>query len=202
MNPQRTPRQVPDPDQAPSPAERRHFYAQMLSASEQYPGPQGFVAMALLEVIFVPGSSRLGEHILASVTSKLGAVLNQRLRSVDTLARTGHTELAVLLSQAHLGVVAAFSERLRQPIEQAARGLDLASDIVVCMGVAANPNGPWHPDALIELADCRMRMARQRASTSAAREWVLEVDGESVPQGWADSTPWPARSEISSDSRL
>jgi GGDEF domain-containing protein len=202
MNPQRMPRQVPDPDETPSTAGRRHFHEQILSASREPPGPQGLVAMILLEVTLAPGSAHMSERILPPVTSKLAAVFNRRLRSVDVLARTGDTELAVLLAQAHLGVAAAFSERLRQPIEQASRELDLASDIVVCMGLVANPSGPWHPDALIELADFRMRAAKQRAARSPTREWVLEVDGESIPRTWADSTLWPATSEISSYSSL
>ena len=202
MNPQRMPRQVPDPEESPSLAGRRHFYEQMLYASTQPPGPQGSIAIVLLEVIFAPASNHLNERLLRPVASKLGQVFNKRLRSVDLLVRTADTELAVLLGQAHLGVSAAFSERLRQPIEQAARELGVATEVVVCMGLAANRNGPWEPEALIELADFRMRVAKERASLAQTREWVLEVDGESVPRTWADSTMWPATSEISSYSSL
>lgn len=202
MNPQRMPRQVPDPDESPSLAGRRHFYEQMLRASEHPPGPQGSIAIVLLEVVFAPGSNHLNERLLRPVASKLGQVFNKRLRSVDVLLRSADTELAVLLGQAHLGVSAAFSERLRQPIEQAARELGMASDVVVCMGLAANPNSPWQPASLIELADFRMRVAKERAASAQTREWVLEVDGESVPGTWADSGMWPATSEISSYSSL
>lgn len=201
---QRMPREVSEPDEAPSASGRRLFYEQALRASEhQLQGPQGFVAMVLLEVALAPESQHLSERILKPVTSKLAALLNRRLRSVDVLVRTADTELAVLLAQAHLGVAAAFSERLRQPIEHALREMELANDIVVCMGLAANPHAHrWHPDALIELADFRMRTARQRAKASSAREWALTVDGEAVPQEWADSALWPATSEITSHSSL
>ena len=203
MTPQRAPRQVPEPEETPSPSGRRLFYEQALHASEQLQSPLGFVAMVLLEVSVAPGSEHLSERVLRPVTSKLAAVFNRRLRSIDVFVRTADTELAVLLAQAHIGVAAAFSERLRQPIEQALREMQLAGDIVVCMGLAANPHASrWHPDALIELADFRMRAAKQRAAGSPVREWALAVDGESIPQTWADSALWPATSEITSHSGL
>jgi GGDEF domain-containing protein len=195
------PRPVPERIESPSPTGRRSFYEQTLRASEQVEGVQGLVAMVLLEVNLAPGSEHLSERILRPVTSKLAGLFDRRLRSVDLLVRTADTELAVLLAQAHLGVAASFSERLRQPIEQALREMELASDIVVCMGLAANPPANvWRPDALIELADYRMRAARQRAAASAAREWALEVDGESAPPAWVDSELWPATTEMNSNS--
>jgi diguanylate cyclase (GGDEF)-like protein len=195
------PRQVPDLDEAPSTSGRRRFYEQALRASEQQQSPQGLVAMVLLEVDLAPGSDHLSERILRPVTTKLAAVLDRRLRSVDVLVRTADNELAVLLAQAHLGVAASFSERLRQPIEQALTDMHLATEIVVCMGIAANPPASvWRPDALIELADYRMQAARHRVSVTSPREWALEVDGESTPQDWADSEIWPATSEMNSNS--
>ena len=200
MNPQRTPRQVPDPDETPSPAGRRLFYEQALRASEQMQGPEGYVAMILLDVTAAPAARYLDERVLVPVTSKLATLLNRRLRSIDLLVRSAGTELAVLLRQANLGVAAAFSERLRQPIEQVLREVSLANDVVVSMGLAANPHaGSWQPDALIELADFRMRAARHEAVKAPAREWALAVDGEAVPQAWADPALWPATSHITSD---
>jgi len=200
MNPQRMPRQVAEPDETPSPAGRRLLYTQALKASEQPQTPQGAVALVLLDVSLAPGSEHLSERLLGPVTTKLGGVVNRRLRSVDLLARTAHTELAVLLAQAHLGVAAAFSERMRQPIEQALREMELASDVVVCMGLAASPRADaWHPDELIELTDFRMRAAKQRLAASPAREWALTVDGEARPQAWAVSTLWPSTAYITSD---
>lgn len=203
MNQQRAPRQVSEPEQSPTASGRRLFYEQALRASREVQAPHGFVAMILLEVSLAPGSEHISERILKPVTSKLGAVFNRRLRSVDMLVRSADNELAVLLAQAHIGVSAAFSERLRQPIEQALREMQVAGDLVVCMGLAANPNaGGWHPDALIELADFRMRRAKLLVTKSSAREWALAVDGEAMPQAWPDSEMWPATSEITSDSMI
>jgi GGDEF domain-containing protein len=203
MTPQRTPRQVPEPEATPSLSARRVIYEQALRASELSQAAQGGVALVLLDVCVAAGSVHLSERVLRPVTSRLGGVLNRRLRSVDVLVRTADTELAVLLAQAHLGVAAAFSERMRQPIEQALREIEMASDIVVCMGLAASPQaGPWHPDALIELADFRMRAARLRAARSPAREWALAVDADAMPRTWTDAGPWDARPDITSDSTL
>lgn len=159
--------------------------------------------MVLLEVSLGPGKSHLSERILEPVTSKLAKVLNARLRSIDVLVRTADTELAVLLAQAHLGVAAAFSERLKQPIDQALSEMQVVADIVVCMGLAANPPASaWRPDSLIELADFRMRSAKRRAARTSAREWAVEVDGDSLPQAWADSEVWPATTEMTGYSGL
>ena len=150
------PRQPRDHAAIFGPSGRRMLYEQTQHASElAYTNdPQGQVAMVLLEVGLAPGSSHLSERILEPVTSKLSKVLNARLRSIDVLVRTADTELAVLLAQANLGVAAAFSERLKQPIDQALSEMHVAADIVVSIGLAANPPASsWRPEALIELAD-------------------------------------------------
>jgi Diguanylate cyclase, GGDEF domain len=184
-------------EQVFGPSGRRLLYEQTQHASEFTQHPDGQVAMVLLEVARVPGRSSLAEGDLEAATSKLSMLLNRRLRSIDTLVRTADTEIAVLLAQAHLGVAAAFSERLKQPIDQALSEMDLASDVVVCMGLAANPpDCSWRADELIELADHRMRTARRRAWESSDREWAVEVDGDSVPQEWSDTEEWPATTEM------
>ncbi|MEP7299360.1 MAG: diguanylate cyclase [Burkholderiales bacterium] len=201
MTTQRAPRQMPDPDETPSPSARRLLYKQALRASEQLHEPQGSVALVLIDVSLAPGSEHLGERVLPPVTSKLASLVNRRLRSVDLLVRSAHAELAVLLSFAHIAVAAAFSERLRQPIEHALREMSLADQIVVGMGLAANPVAqPWHPEALIALADFRMLAARSRARASPNREWALAADGGSMPWAWADAGAWPATVEITSHS--
>lgn len=190
-------RQPRDREAIFGPSGRRMLYEQTQHASEFSNTPEGQVAMVLLEIGLAPGRSHLSERILDPVTSKLAKVLNARLRSIDVLVRTADTELAVLLGQAQLGVAAAFSERLKQPIDQALSEMNVATDIVVSMGLAANPiTSAWRPDALIELADYRMRCARRRADTLPSREWAVEVDGDSIPQAWTDSEVWPATTEM------
>ncbi len=187
------------------PLGRRLLYEQALHASEvAYTNtPQGQVAIVLLEVGLGLGSSHISERILEPVTSKLAKVLNERLRSVDVLVRTADTELAVLLAQAHLGVAAGFSERLKPPIDQALGEMRVASDIVIGVGLAANPQtSSWGPDQLIELADFRMRCARRRAAAQSVREWAVVVDGESMPPAWTDTEIWPATGVITGDMGL
>ena len=199
MDAQRAPRQVHPPDAAPSADGRRLLYAQALLASAQLHEPQGFVALVLLEV--VPASTMSDERVLAAATTRLAEVLNHRLRSVDLLVRSASCELAVLLTLAHIGVAAAFSERLRQPIEQALREIGVVDQVVVCMGLAANPpDNPWHPAALIELADFRMRAAMSRARQARERDWALVVDGAAVPPDWPDPLAWQATTRFTSDS--
>ncbi|MEP7099082.1 MAG: hypothetical protein ABI781_01140 [Burkholderiales bacterium] len=201
MEPQRAPRQVQAPDAAPSLDGRRLLYKQALRASEQLHEPQGFVALVLIEVVPATASAPCEESVLVSATTRLAELLNKRLRSVDVLVRSASNELAVLLTLAHMGVAAAFSERLRQPIEQALSAMKLADQVAVCMGLAANPPvSPWSPEALIELAGLRVDAAIRRAQQTLARDWVLFVDGASLPPGWADSTHWPATDFITSDS--
>jgi hypothetical protein len=196
-------RQPRDHEAIFGPSGRRMLYEQTQYASEFSNSPEGQVAMVLLEVGLAPGRSHLSERILEPVTSKLAKVLNARLRSIDVLVRTADTELAVLLGQAHLGVAAAFSERLKQPIDQALSEMNVATDIVVSMGLAANPmTSAWRPDALIELADYRMRCAKRRAEILPTREWAVEVDGDSIPQAWTDSAVWPATTEMTSNMGL
>jgi len=201
MTTPRAPRQMPDPEEAPSPSARRLLYQQTLFASAELHGPQGAVALVLIDVSIAPGSEHLGEHILSPVTSKLASLVNRRLRSVDLLVRSARAELAVLLSFAHIDVAAAFSERLRQPIEQALREMTLADKVIVGMGLAANPAAaPWRPEALIALADFRMLAARSRARASPHREWALAADGGSMPWDWADAGVWPTTEEITNHS--
>ena len=144
MTTPRAPRQNPDPEEAPSPSARRLLYQQALRASTELHGPQGAVALVLIDTSLAPGSEHLGEHILSPVTSKLASLVNRRLRSVDLLVRSGRTELAVLLSFAHIDVAAAFSERLRQPIEQGLREMTLADPFAVDKGPHGQQPLPAH----------------------------------------------------------
>jgi hypothetical protein len=201
MDAPRAPRQSQALATAPSLAGRRLLYSAALRASAQLHQPQGFVALVLIEVIPASASAPRDEHVLASAATRLAELLNKRLRSVDVLVRSASTELAVLLTLANMDVAAAFSERLRQPIEQAMRALQLADQVAVCMGLAANPPGtPWNPEELIELAGLRVDVATLRAQQAAARDWVLFVEGAALPPDWADSTHWPATDFITNQS--
>ena len=203
MPAQRAPRLAPVPDAAPHDAGRRQLYTQALRASEQPHQPEGFVALVLLEVQSASASAPHDERVLVAVTTRLSELLNRRLRSVDLLVRSASCELAVLLTLANMGVAAAFSERLRHPIEQVLRELGLAEEIVVCMGLAANPPASaWQPLMLIELADFRMREAMRRARESASRDWALVVDGAAVPSSAVGPTLWPATFEITNNAGL
>lgn len=197
----RAPRGVQPPDTVPSAAGRRLLYAHALHASAQLHEPQGFVALVLLEVQPAEASMQHPGPVLATVTTRLAEMLNRRLRSVDVLVRSASCELAVLLTLANIGVAAAFSERLRQPIEQVLRDQALADEVVVCMGLAANPPAnPWQPEMLIELADFRMREALRRARQNHPRDWALIVDGAAMPANWPEPAAWPATAEITNDS--
>lgn len=184
-------RQRPELIESVSPSGRRVLYDLALRASKQSFGPHGQVAMVLIEVALGAGRDHLSEQILPPVTSKLARVLNRRLRTIDLMVRTAETELAVLLSQADLLIAASFSERMKQPLEQALVDMQLDTDIVLCMGLASNPSrGPWRPDTLIELADFRMRSAKKRGARTTQREWALEADGDSLPEAWTDTEGW------------
>ena len=157
----------------------------------------------LIEIVPATASASLDERPLAAAATRLAELLNKRLRSVDVLVRSASNELAVLLTLANMGVAAAFSERLRQPIEQALRAMKLADQVAVCMGLAANPPArPWNPTELIELAALRVDVAIRRAQQATARDWVLFVDGAALPPEWAESTWWPATDFITSHSGL
>jgi len=201
MDAQRAPRQIQVPDAAPSLEGRRLLYNQALRASAQLHEPEGFVALVLIEVVPATASAPRDEPLLASATTRLAELLNKRLRSVDVLVRSASTELAVLLTLANMSVAAAFSERLRQPIEQALSAMRVADKVAVCMGLAANPPArPWNPEELIELAGLRVDIAMHRAQQAATRDWVLFVEGAALPPDWADSTHWPATDFITNDS--
>ncbi len=203
MDAQRAPRQIQAPEATPSLEGRRLLYNQALRASALLQEPQGFVALVLIEVVMATASAPCDERLLAAATTRLAELLNKRLRSVDVLVRSASNELAVLLTLANMGVAAAFSERLRQPIEQALHGMRLADRVAVCMGLAASPPARrWKPEELIELAGLRVDVATQRAQRTATRDWVLFVEGAALPPDWADSTHWPATDFITNDSGL
>ena len=201
MQIRRAPRHVQAPDPVPSTDGRRLLYAQALQASAQLNQAQGFVALVLLEVLPAGASPPDDEHVLEAVTTRLAELINRRLRSVDLLIRSASCELAVLLTLAHIGVATAFSERLRQPIEQALREMDMDHRVAVCMGLAANPQAaPWHPDELIELADFRLAAARHRSAEVGEREWALVVECAALPPTWRDTAEWPVSTYITNDS--
>ena len=200
MDAQRAPRQIAAPEAAPSVAARRLLYAQAMRASTLLREPEGQVALVLLEVLPIAASAAQDERVCGAVATRLADLFNRRLRSTDLLVRSGTNELAVLLTLAHIGVAAGFSERMRQPIEQALRGMRVADEVAVCMGLAANPPaGPWHPDALIELADFRVRQAMRQAREARSRDWALVVECAAMPEAWSEPEAWPATTDTRSD---
>ncbi len=114
----------------------------------------------------------VGDEVLRHTGKLLGA----QIRSVDSVARFGGEEFAILLPRTEKGEAQAVAEKLRSAMEGTpftAAGRDDVFHLTVSAGVASTEDAPTSAKQLIDLADHALLVAK-----SAGRNRV-EVYGES-----------------------
>ncbi len=94
---------------------------------------------------------KAGDDVLRHVAD----VLRAGVRGVDTVARIGDDEFAVILPEAAQGDVIGVAGRLVKAVEESEpeiEGIDNAERVTLSVGVACFPLSASHPDRLVELA--------------------------------------------------
>jgi diguanylate cyclase (GGDEF)-like protein len=117
---------------------------------------------------------RAGDDVLRAVAT----VLEEAIRSGDTLYRYGGEEFLVLLPEQSLDGAVLAAERLREAVEELALPHATGGVVTVSAGVAGLGDQSCSPDALFELADKALYRAKQGGRNRVEVEEVGEAGHE------------------------
>jgi diguanylate cyclase (GGDEF)-like protein/PAS domain S-box-containing protein len=122
-------------------------------------------------------NDRFGHHIGDACLQHLAGLLSQRLRAVDTVARSGGEEFTVLLggldSAEDAGIVAQnLISAIRQPVELEGYNLELSASL----GIAMYPDDGTQAEALWRASD----VAMYRAKRSGGNQYLFVSNEISV----------------------
>jgi two-component system cell cycle response regulator len=109
-------------------------------------------------------NDRYGHLVGSQVLRQLSEVLAGCIRQVDTLARYGGDEFTILLIDTNLEVGLAVAERIRVTVAETRFEGDRGAPIhlEISIGVATYPDHSERRDALLDLADKAMYLAKSR----------------------------------------
>jgi diguanylate cyclase (GGDEF)-like protein len=96
----------------------------------------------------------IGHRQADEALCQVAAALREHIRPIDTVARWGGEEFAVLLPNTHHVQAAAIAERLRRQIGRLPAGL------TVSIGIAGFPDHAGSPEALLDAADAALYRAK------------------------------------------
>ena len=140
-------------------ANHRHFHdrlAEELTRARQQSSPLALVALDLDH--FKAINDTHGHPYGDAVLQKAGAALTGVVRTIDTVARVGGEEFALLLPGADVELAYAIAERARDAI---ARVPLPKAELSLSAGIACYPEDAWSASSLVELADGALYLAKR-----------------------------------------
>jgi diguanylate cyclase (GGDEF)-like protein len=157
---------------------RRGLEERMESELSRAQREQASLAVALFDLDHFKAVNDLHGHEIGDrVLTWLGVVLQEQVRGVDIVARSGGEEFVVILPGEDLGAACAFAERVRCALNdrgpqsrRARSGVEDGLELTVSGGVAA-AIAPPDGHALIEAADRAMYRAKR-----AGRNRIVAAD--------------------------
>jgi len=121
------------------------------------------LSLVLIDLDHFKRVNDLYSHLAGDlVLKRVSALLQQQVRDIDTLARWGGEEFALLLPNTSLGASLEICERIRQHISQIdCQDIDPSLRLTASFGVA-NCAGQGQPRQLITQADAMLYLAKAR----------------------------------------
>jgi diguanylate cyclase (GGDEF)-like protein len=149
-------------DQLTGLANRRHFDEQMarvLAETDRFGGP---VSLVVADIDFFKNvNDTFGHDGGDAVLQSVGKTFQEGIRNVDTCARYGGEEIAVLMPQTNIEGALKFAERMRKAIEtRTVMYAGRAIDVTASFGVATYPDSVATHDALFPTADRALYQAK------------------------------------------
>ncbi|MCB2227160.1 MAG: GGDEF domain-containing protein [Desulfarculaceae bacterium] len=156
---------------------RRRFWEVAGSESQRAHRYASSFSLALLDIDkFKDVNDSKGHAAGDQVLAQLAAVCKEQLRSVDTLARVGGEEFALLLPETSSETAVTAAERVRAAVERAVFNTDKGPvKITVSIGVATLTDGSSGPETLYTQADQALYKAK-----NLGRNHVAVAEGPKV----------------------
>ena len=144
----------------------------------------GEAALIVLDIDhFKKINDTYGHQVGDDVLKSLVPPIRSQLREVDTFARIGGEEFAVLLPHAGLEMALRVAERIRQAVaKQCSESCPEGIELTVSLGVAATEGANAQYDELFDQADKALYAAKQNGrNRTEVVPAVLETFGKEAP---------------------
>lgn len=141
---------------------RRYFYEKMAEEIERFKRTKAPLSLAMIDIDDFKGINDSYGHVFGDkVLKQLAGIFQQNTRSIDTVARWGGEEFAIILPETSVGGATVFAERLRGVIE----GYNFNCRVTISIGVVSVKED-MDIDSLVVLADNALYKAKKR------KNWV------------------------------
>lgn len=144
-------------------ANRALFWDRLRTALTRSDRDGGRVALLYVDIDgFKPVNDRFGHRLGYLLLQAIAERMGHGLRAVDTVARLGGDEFAVLLEKAGEPTnVRRVAEKLRGRLCQPYQITGMTLSVGASIGIASAPHDGADPEALVDVADQRMYVAKR-----------------------------------------
>ena len=119
------------------------------------------MAVAVFDIDNFKGYNDTFGHVSGDkLLRRVAQTILSQLRDRDVVARFGGEEFVVMLENADLSLGFLVAERIRDAIQQL-QGDEILRPVTISGGIAALPDDPHEPSALLECADQRLYYAKR-----------------------------------------
>ena len=141
---------------------RRYFTMRLL---EEFSRAQKFSLNISFIMIDIDNFKKINDmygHLVGdTVLKEIAKVIKENVREIDSVARLGGEEFAVIFPETDKAAAITVAERIRSKVSQKMiRAFDEVLGVTISVGVAAFPQNTLYPDVLMEIADKALYQAK------------------------------------------
>jgi diguanylate cyclase (GGDEF)-like protein len=142
---------------------RRYFTMRLL---EEFSRAQKFSLNISFIMIDVDNFKKINDtygHLVGdTVLKEIAKTIKENVREIDSVARLGGEEFAIIFPETDKAAVITVAERIRSRVsEKIIRAFDEVLSVTISAGVASFPQNTLYPDVLMEIADKALYQAKQ-----------------------------------------
>jgi len=150
---------------------RRYFYEKLAEEIERFKRTKTPLSLAMIDIDDFKGINDSYGHVFGDkVLKQLANIFMQNSRRIDTIARWGGEEFAIILPETSVGGAAVFAERLRRVIEN----YNFNCKVTVSIGVISVKEDV-DVDRLVIMADQALYKAKERKNRVVVLENYFQL---------------------------
>lgn len=142
---------------------RRYFTMRLL---EEFSRAQKFSLNISFIMIDIDNFKKINDtygHLVGdAVLKEIAKTIKENVREIDSVARLGGEEFAIIFPETDKTAAITVAERIRSRVSQKIiRAFDEVLSVTISAGVASFPQNTLYPDVLMEIADKALYQAKQ-----------------------------------------